>query len=161
MKRQLLPLGCVLLVALLALAACGNEGTTVSTSPSATIAGEAPLPAPTVSGTIAFTKAVEAEVRYDIYVVRSDGTGLKRAGAESYPAWSPDGQRIGLLRGICGPRFRLGRVDHECRRLREDEADPGRRPGRLAELVARRQANRLLQAAGAVRLRRRGDERGR
>jgi Tol biopolymer transport system component len=57
-----------------------------------------PLPAPTVAGTIAFTKYDEATDDYDVCVVNTDGTGLKTLaggkGWAQYPRWSPDGDRI-------------------------------------------------------------------
>jgi TolB protein len=61
----------------------------VAASPSAT-----PLPKGAGRGTIAFTR-LTADSPPDIYVVRSDGTGLRRlaAGART-PAWSPDGRKI-------------------------------------------------------------------
>ena len=93
------------LAAALALAACGGSGSTASTSPSAATSpsakasqGATPLPTPTVGGTIAFGRVVEAGENADIYVVNTDGTGLKALaddpGWEEHPAWSPDGRRI-------------------------------------------------------------------
>jgi hypothetical protein len=67
-------------------------------------AAASPLPAPTVAGTLVFDRVVVpgtafAEVRnYDIYLVRSDGTGLRQLtdgpGVEDHASWSPDGRRI-------------------------------------------------------------------
>ena len=103
---------------LLALAACGGSSTpassTTATSTPAASPGTAlpqaattdhpatPLPAPTVAGTIAFVKTVnlsaDAVPQTDIYVVKTDGSGLKRLtdanGMEEHPAWSPDGRKI-------------------------------------------------------------------
>jgi hypothetical protein len=64
-----------------------------------------PLPAPTVSGTLVFDRVVEPgnaltgqDANYDIYLVRSDGTGLRQLtdgpGVEEHASWSPDGKRI-------------------------------------------------------------------
>jgi TolB protein len=42
--------------------------------------------------------------RTDIYVVRADGTGMRRLTTDSgfhiWPAWSPDGKRIAFVRGL-------------------------------------------------------------
>ena len=88
----------------LALAACGGSGATASTPPT-TAPGEAtvmvaaspsatPLPKGAGRGTIAFTRLAE-DAPPDIYVVHSDGTGLRRLAADARgPAWSPDGSRI-------------------------------------------------------------------
>lgn len=91
------------LVGGLTIAACGGSSTTAANTPSAaTLPSASPspsgilLPTPTVAGTIAFTRAVEPEVNYDIYVIRSDGTELKQLtddpGVEEHPSWSPDGK---------------------------------------------------------------------
>ena len=58
-----------------------------------------PLPAPSVAGTLVFDKVVDSGIpNNDIYLVRSDGSGLTRLtdgpGVEEDPSWSPDGQRI-------------------------------------------------------------------
>ena len=58
-----------------------------------------PLPAPTVAGTLVFDKVVDPDIpNYDVYLVNSDGTGLRQLtdgpGVEEHPCWSPDGQRI-------------------------------------------------------------------
>ena len=103
----------LLLVALVALAACGGSDGTASDSPSSIASPSAaaspsgtPLPAPTVSGTIAFEKVTETgdsegrtfAVASDIYVVSADGSGLKMLAKGSgllwHPSWSPDGSRI-------------------------------------------------------------------
>ena len=95
--------------ALLAIAACGGSSTTASPSPSVEPSpvtassappSETPLPTPTVAGTIAFLKLTEFadDANGDIYVVNTDGTGLKRLTddpqLEDHPAWSPDGRKI-------------------------------------------------------------------
>ena len=58
-----------------------------------------PLPAPSVAGTLVLDKVVDSGIpNYDIYLARSDGSGLTRLtdgpGVEEHPSWSPDGQRI-------------------------------------------------------------------
>jgi TolB protein len=100
----------------IAFAACGGSGTTSSgsTSPAASqiavaaspavtaspTASVIPLPSPTVAGRIVFARdnGTDAYNDTDIYVVDSDGTGLKvlAGGEESalWPHWSPDGRRI-------------------------------------------------------------------
>jgi Tol biopolymer transport system component len=91
MRKLRCLLGGMVLVAMLALAACGGGQPTLA---------ESPLPAPSVTGTIVFEKAVKpgAGGNGDIYVVNADGTGLKAlAEAPSWaehPSWSPDGTRI-------------------------------------------------------------------
>jgi hypothetical protein len=95
----------ILLCASAAATACGGTSTTTSTSPSvapslvaasmAVSLSAAPLPKAAGRGTIAFTKVSEGSM--DIYVVRSDGRGLKRLAANARgPAWSPDGSKIAL-----------------------------------------------------------------
>jgi Tol biopolymer transport system component len=99
----------LLLGAGLALAACGG---TASTSPSAAPSQAAaspsvaasptgiPLPPPTVTGTIAFQRYSRpgVDLTGDIYIVKTDGTGLKQLtndpNVEGRPSWSPDGKRI-------------------------------------------------------------------
>ena len=97
--------------ALLLLPACGGSGTTTSdpsSSPSATALPQAvvtsypetPLPTPTVSGSIVYSKALQPTkvFRSDLYVVNTDGSGLRRLtdapAMEEHPTWSPDGRRI-------------------------------------------------------------------
>jgi Tol biopolymer transport system component len=95
----------LVVIATLALAACGGASTTASTSPTTAASPSAeptqsttPLPTPTVAGTIAFVRAVEANVSYDIYAINVDGTGLRPLTEtpdwEGHPSWSPDGSRI-------------------------------------------------------------------
>ncbi|MCX6373496.1 MAG: LpqB family beta-propeller domain-containing protein, partial [Actinobacteria bacterium] len=96
-------------IAAFAIAACGGTAVTAApqASPGATGSPSAepprraaPLPTPTVAGTIAFAKVRAAGSLYsDICVVRSDGAQLKTVtGSGSYralnPAWSPDGSTI-------------------------------------------------------------------
>jgi len=92
-------------IAALTLAACGGSSSTTSNSPGAATSlvggqsqGAIPLPAPTVTGTIAFAKVVEQGVSDDMYVVSADGTSLTQLtddlGYEDHPDWSPDGSRI-------------------------------------------------------------------
>jgi len=87
-------------VAVLALAACGGSDATPSTSPTAAASGDGatPLPTPTVAGTIAYSNRAKGAMNPDIYVVNADGTGLTQLtddpGADAHPSWSPDGRRI-------------------------------------------------------------------
>jgi len=87
--------------------ACGGASTATSNSPSpspskvaASVAASpsaTPLPKGAGRGTIAFTKVTEDSTTppFDIYVVRSDGRGLRRLAAHARgPAWSPDGSKI-------------------------------------------------------------------
>jgi Tol biopolymer transport system component len=69
-------------------------------SPSSSLA-QAPqntTPAQTDAGTLVIAHISEPSRNYDLYLVRSDGTGLKRlttgAGSEEHAYWSPDGMRI-------------------------------------------------------------------
>jgi Tol biopolymer transport system component len=118
MKKALCPLGCALLVAVLALAACGSSTSPSSPSPTSSVPGymdvmgasspsptnsAIPLQAPTVAGAIAFSKVVpptdgSTPTNADIFVVRADGTHLKQLTDgpewEEHPSWSPDGKRI-------------------------------------------------------------------
>jgi dipeptidyl aminopeptidase/acylaminoacyl peptidase len=86
-------------------AACGGSSTT-TTSPSATVspsvsasAGATPLPTPAVAGLLAFSMTNVVGTRSEIYIISSDGTGLRRVAsgsgfANEHPSWSPDGSRI-------------------------------------------------------------------
>jgi Tol biopolymer transport system component len=101
----------LVLLAVLALAACGGSSTTASPSPSvepsqaaaspsvASSPSETPLQTPTVAGTIAFSRGGADGARDDIYLVNADGTGLSRLTSGSapfneHPSWSPDGGKI-------------------------------------------------------------------
>jgi Tol biopolymer transport system component len=122
MKGLLCPLGCVLLVVVLSLAACGGSTAPASNSPSVvpseTVASTAipseaatPLPAPTVAGTIAFCNVVKPGEGgdADIYTVRANGTRLTRLtrfpGWEECPCWSPDVRKIAFTRYPVGSTF--------------------------------------------------------
>jgi TolB protein len=107
-----LTLSSAVLLAALAFAACGGSSTTASTSvsaapsqavasPSAAASPSAtPLSAPTVAGTIAYQKVIDPSVggKADIYLVKTDGTGVQQLtddpGVAERPAWSPDGRKI-------------------------------------------------------------------
>ena len=100
----------------LALAACGGSSTTASTTtaastpsaaattsqPQAVVTSypETPLPTPTAAGTIVYSKFLQPTkvFRSDLYVVNTDGSGLRRLtdapAMEEHPTWSPDGRRI-------------------------------------------------------------------
>jgi len=99
----------LVLLAALALAACGGSDATTAPSPSVEPSPVAAspsvtpsetgtsLPTPTVAGTIAFT-TLAGYMDNDICVVNTDGTGLKTLaggeGCQQYPRWSPDGKKI-------------------------------------------------------------------
>jgi len=92
----------LLLCASAAVSACGGTSTTASPSaaPSVTARSPSATPSPTASGrgTIAFTR--QSKRSQDIYVMRSDGTGLRRLAKDAQgPAWSPDGSRIAYTKG--------------------------------------------------------------
>lgn len=98
-------------LATLALAACGSSGSSKATTP---------LPTPTMTGTIAFERVVGPHLDSDIYVVNTDGTGLKRLtddpGWEEHPSWSPDGSKIAWVVGrvmpcLATPLPRGGAID--------------------------------------------------
>ncbi|MBS1241056.1 MAG: TolB protein, partial [Gemmatimonadetes bacterium] len=95
-----------------ALGGCSPETT------STTMTTLSALPATTVSGTIAFAMVVDQgdppgsnhpqRTGYswsssDIYIVRSDGSGLTQltddVGREAHPSWSPDGNRVAYEAG--------------------------------------------------------------
>jgi dipeptidyl aminopeptidase/acylaminoacyl peptidase len=97
--------------AALLLAACGAsetlENSSSSAAPSATVPQAAitdypatPLPTPTVAGAVVYSKALKTTkvFRSDLYIVNTDGSGLKRLtdapAMEEHPTWSPDGRRI-------------------------------------------------------------------
>ena len=103
-----LAIASVLLALALVLAACGGSRAAVSSLPStapneATVMVAAspsatPLPKGAGPGTIAFTR-LTGDAPPDIYVVRSDGTGLRRlAEGARGPAWSPDSSKIAYTR---------------------------------------------------------------
>jgi len=94
-------LALLVVLAVLALAACGGSSTTASSSPSAAPSvtpseSTTPLPTPTVAGTLSFAKVSGGDG--NIYVVRADGTGLTRltatSASEEQSAWSPDARKI-------------------------------------------------------------------
>jgi Tol biopolymer transport system component len=116
MRKVPCPLGCVVLVAVFALAGCGGSGAPTTESPStapsqgavstaATSPSATPLPTPAVAGTIAFSQANAAGTRSDIWVVSLDGDGLRRVAkgsgpANEHPSWSPDGKKIVYHSGV-------------------------------------------------------------
>ncbi len=99
-----LALAVLVIVAAPALAACGGKS---STAESSSWAGQGgiPPPTPTVAGTIAFERVVTPLIggNGDIYVVNTDGTGLKQLtddpAWEESPSWSPDGSTIAWVVG--------------------------------------------------------------
>jgi dipeptidyl aminopeptidase/acylaminoacyl peptidase len=108
----------VLAAALTATACSGTltKATPASPAVSAPAAGTAaaPLPAPTLAGTLAFAR-VGADSS-DICVVHSDGTGLralsKGPGWRDHPSWSPDGSRIAyVVYAVCRPTRASGGSD--------------------------------------------------
>jgi Tol biopolymer transport system component len=72
----------------------------LTTSPAAPTASAATqtLPTETYPGTLVITRISEPGENYDVYLVRSDGTGFRRltagSGNEEHAYWSPDGTRI-------------------------------------------------------------------
>jgi len=122
----IVPVILVLLAVALMVAACGGEETAtptqaatattqaattttqgvttaqaVATTDAATTASTISLPAPSVAGTIAFAKVTKVGSTGwgDIWVVNTDGTGMRQLTAtsdveEAGPAWSPDGSKI-------------------------------------------------------------------
>jgi Tol biopolymer transport system component len=93
-------------VCLLGAAACGGTAARATATPVASITpAVAATPTATATelpqtGTIAFAKfASEAQTEEDIYIIRTDGTGLTLLAHDpgkylEYPAWSPDGTKI-------------------------------------------------------------------
>jgi Tol biopolymer transport system component len=98
----------VVVVLFIALVVQGHGGTSRTTSaspsarPSVAVSPEdsaSPLPTPTVTGTIAFSRVNAAGTGADIYLVHANGTGLTRLARGSgrfsgHPSWSPDGTRV-------------------------------------------------------------------
>ena len=75
-----------------------DSGAQLSPSSSLAQAPQNATPAQTGPGTLVFSGSAGPGHGYDLYLVRGDGTGLKRlaagAGNEVYAHWSPDGTRI-------------------------------------------------------------------
>ncbi len=159
----------LVVVATLLLAACGGSDATDSASPSASspiphssdmtpttpASTAAPLPRPTVAGTIAFTNvSITESDDADICVIRTDGTGSHaadrrpRLGGASLLVARREANR--LRRGKQLSRLQQ-HLDHECGWLREDRADRRLPP----TLVTRRQAHRLRSVPGRLTRRRR------
>jgi len=68
----------------------GEVAASATASPSAT-----PLPKGAGRGTVAFTRYLWEQGGFEVCVVNTDGTGLRRLAADARgPAWSPDGSQI-------------------------------------------------------------------
>ena len=77
----------------------GNDsGAQLTPSSSLTQQPQNTAPAQLYPGTLLITRISEPDHNYDVYLVRSDGTGLRRLtsgpGNEEHAYWSPDGTRI-------------------------------------------------------------------
>ena len=106
----------------------GND-TGAQLTPSSSLAQTPQITAPAqlYPGTLVITRISEADHNYDVYLVRSDGTGLKRLtagrGNEEHAYWSPDGTRI--VYNAWTEAATVRDLGHERGRLREGL--PGRR----------------------------------
>lgn len=107
----LVRISCVSLVVLvlLSIVACGGSDTSTSptASPPAVVLPSAtpsqsttPLPAPTVAGTIAYTRVVDGEDD-PLCLINTDGTGFTKmdtgASMALEAAWSPDGRKLAYV----------------------------------------------------------------
>ena len=93
-------------------------------------------------GLIVFTRATRfapPDFESDLYAISVDGTGERRLtdspGLDTFPAWSPDGERIAFTSDREGVNWELYTMDaegKEPRRLRrtpQDESQPAWSPG--------------------------------
>ena len=83
-----------------------DTGAQLTPTSSEALTPQSTTPAQTGAGTLVVTRISEPDHNYDVYLVRSDGTGLRQLtagpGNEEHAYWSPDGTRIVYSAGGLG-----------------------------------------------------------